>query len=77
MREPRQIPSGTGYDLCICVYAEQNALLAAARFGIPVAGRVRLLPGLLGLAWDNIQMDCLVYSILEMHKLAHNALSNK
>jgi dCMP deaminase len=31
-------PSGTGYDLCICVHAEQNALLAAARFGIPVAG---------------------------------------
>lgn len=30
-------PSGTGYDLCICVHAEQNALLAAARFGIPVA----------------------------------------
>jgi dCMP deaminase len=31
-------PSGTGYDLCICVHAEQNALLAAARFGIAVAG---------------------------------------
>lgn len=29
-------PSGTGYDLCICVHAEQNALLSAARFGIPV-----------------------------------------
>ena len=31
-------PTGTGYDLCICVHAEQNALLAAARFGIAVAG---------------------------------------
>ena len=30
--------AGKGYDLCICVHAEQNALLAAARFGIPVAG---------------------------------------
>jgi dCMP deaminase len=30
--------SGSGYDLCICVHAEQNALLAAARFGIAVAG---------------------------------------
>jgi dCMP deaminase len=30
--------SGTGYDICICVHAEQNAILAAARFGIPVAG---------------------------------------
>lgn len=33
-----QYPSGTGYDLCICVHAEQNALLAAARFGIAVEG---------------------------------------
>lgn len=30
--------SGTGYDLCICVHAEQNALLTAARFGIGVEG---------------------------------------
>jgi dCMP deaminase len=29
---------GTAYDLCICVHAEQNVLLAAARFGISVAG---------------------------------------
>jgi len=27
---------GTGYDLCICVHAEQNALLSAARFGTAV-----------------------------------------
>ncbi len=32
--------SGKGYDLCICVHAEQNALLSAARFGIPVQGAV-------------------------------------
>ncbi len=31
-------PSGEGYDVCICVHAEQNALLAAARFGVAVAG---------------------------------------
>ena len=31
-------PSGAGYDLCICVHAEQNAILAAARFGIAVEG---------------------------------------
>ena len=31
-------PSGTGYDLCICVHAEQNALLSAARFGIAIEG---------------------------------------
>jgi len=33
-----EYPSGTGYDLCICVHAEQNALLTAARFGIGVEG---------------------------------------
>lgn len=33
-----RFPSGTAYDLCICVHAEQNALLSAARFGTPVAG---------------------------------------
>ena len=33
-----QYPSDTGYDLCICVHAEQNAVLAAARFGIAVEG---------------------------------------
>ena len=36
--KPEQYPSGTGYDVCICVHAEQNALLAAARFGIAVEG---------------------------------------
>lgn len=30
--------AGRDYDLCICVHAEQNALLAAARFGIAVEG---------------------------------------
>ncbi len=33
-----QFVSGTGYDLCICVHAEQNALLSSARFGIAVEG---------------------------------------
>src|SRR5579872_1436523 len=37
---PDQFPSGTGYDLCICVHAEQNALLSAARFGTSVEGSV-------------------------------------
>jgi dCMP deaminase len=32
--------AGKGYDLCICVHAEQNALLSAARFGIGVDGSV-------------------------------------
>jgi dCMP deaminase len=36
--EPALYPSGEGYDVCICVHAEQNALLAAARFGVAVEG---------------------------------------
>jgi dCMP deaminase len=32
--------SGRDYDLCICVHAEQNAILAAARFGIATEGAV-------------------------------------
>jgi dCMP deaminase len=35
---PGAFGSGEGYDLCICVHAEQNALLAAARFGVAVEG---------------------------------------
>ena len=31
---PDRYPSGQGYDLCICVHAEANALLMAARVGI-------------------------------------------
>lgn len=34
----KKFPSGTGYDLCICVHAEQNSMLSAARFGISVEG---------------------------------------
>ena len=36
----KKYESGTYYDVCICVHAEQNALLSAARFGIPVEGAV-------------------------------------
>ncbi|MCS7003329.1 MAG: dCMP deaminase family protein [Dehalococcoidia bacterium] len=32
------LPGGEGLDRCVCVHAEQNALLNAARFGVAVAG---------------------------------------
>jgi dCMP deaminase len=35
---PEDYPPGEAYDVCICVHAEQNALLAAARFGVAVEG---------------------------------------
>src|SRR4051794_10190108 len=36
--ERERFKPGEGYDLCICVHAEQNALLSAARFGTSVEG---------------------------------------
>jgi len=36
--DPDAYPPGEAYDVCICVHAEQNALLAAARFGVAVEG---------------------------------------
>ncbi len=35
---PEDYASGEGYDVCICVHAEQNALLAAARLGVAIEG---------------------------------------
>jgi len=35
---PDDYPPGQAYDVCICVHAEQNALLAAARFGVAIEG---------------------------------------
>lgn len=36
--KPDEFPPSTNYDLCICVHAEQNAVLSAARFGISIEG---------------------------------------
>jgi dCMP deaminase len=33
-----QFAPSVGYDVCICVHAEENALITAARFGISVEG---------------------------------------
>jgi dCMP deaminase len=38
--EPESYPRGTGYDVCICVHAEQNALLQAARLGYTSDGAI-------------------------------------
>lgn len=32
--------ASVGYDVCICVHAEQNALITAARFGNPIEGAI-------------------------------------
>lgn len=32
------VPTGQGYDACICVHAEQNAIVLAARHGSATAG---------------------------------------
>ena len=38
VREQRHIPSGERHELCRALHAEQNALLQAAAYGVPVAG---------------------------------------
>jgi dCMP deaminase len=39
-RDKETYKSSVGYDVCICVHAEQNALISAARFGNAVEGGV-------------------------------------
>lgn len=36
--EREQYKASVGYDVCICVHAEQNCLITAARFGNSIAG---------------------------------------
>jgi dCMP deaminase len=38
--EKEQFAPSVGYDVCICVHAEENALITAARFGISVDGAI-------------------------------------
>ena len=38
LREDASIPSGTRHELCRALHAEQNAIVQAARYGIPIAG---------------------------------------
>src|SRR5215475_14472962 len=39
-REREPYKSSVGYDVCICVHAEQNALITAARFGNSIEGAI-------------------------------------
>lgn len=39
-RERGTYKGSVGYDVCVCVHAEQNALITAARFGNAVEGSV-------------------------------------
>ncbi|KAB2953812.1 cytidine deaminase [Heliorestis acidaminivorans] len=38
LRNQRNIPSGERHELCRAVHAEQNALLQAAAYGVPIQG---------------------------------------
>ena len=65
--------SGEAYDLCICVHAEQNAILAAARFGIAVGGSTMYttLRPCFGCAKEMLQAD--VRSIYYLHEWSPSA----
>jgi dCMP deaminase len=39
-KNKEQFKPGVGYDVCVCIHAEQNTLLTAARFGISVEGSI-------------------------------------
>jgi dCMP deaminase len=60
--------SGEAYDLCICVHAEQNAVLAAARFGIAIAGSTvyTTLRPCFGCAKEMLQAQ--VHSVYYLHE---------
>jgi dCMP deaminase len=51
-----------GYDVCICVHAEQNAILSAARFGASVGGAVlySTMQPCFGCLKESLQADLLV-----------------
>ncbi len=38
LREQLNIPSGTQHELCRGIHAEQNAIIQAARYGLPMEG---------------------------------------
>jgi dCMP deaminase len=38
LREKLQVPSGQRHELCRAIHAEQNAIIQAATFGVPMAG---------------------------------------
>ena len=40
LREQLGIPSGQQHELCRGIHAEQNAIIQAARYGLPIAGSV-------------------------------------
>lgn len=63
--------TSVGYDVCICVHAEQNAMITAARFGISVAG---------GFAYSTMRpcFDCTkamlqarIHTIYYLHNWSH------
>src|SRR5579871_2631787 len=65
--------SGEAYDLCICVHAEQNAILAAARFGISTSGSTMYttMRPCFGCAKEMLQAQ--VRSVYYLHKWTPSA----
>jgi len=65
--------SGEAYDLCICVHAEQNAVLAAARFGIATEGATlyTTMRPCFGCAKEMLQAR--VHAVYYLHEWTPNA----
>jgi dCMP deaminase len=63
--------SGKGYDLCICVHAEQNALLSSARFGISTQGSIMYTTMRPCFGCTKELLQAKIKSVRYMHEWAH------
>lgn len=68
----REIQRGSGYDLCICVHAEQNALLSAARFGISVEGATMYTTSRPCFGCTKELLQAKVLEVVYLHEWAHS-----
>jgi dCMP deaminase len=60
-----------GYDVCICVHAEQNALLSAARFGISVEGATAYSTMRPCFDCTKAMLQAKIYAVYYLHEWSH------
>ena len=70
-RDKETYDSSVGYDVCICVHAEQNALITAARFGNSIEGSV--IYSTLRPCFDcsKAMLQAKVYAVYYLHDWSH------
>ena len=63
--------ASAGYDVCICVHAEQNTILQAARFGISVEGAIAYTTMRPCFNCSKAMLQAKVDSVYFMHDWSH------